>query len=46
MVSLGLAETAGQRITCWLFTEYGLVVTLVTVGLAMLYLWLRCFALA
>jgi hypothetical protein len=46
VVIFGLAERANQRITCWRFTEYGLVVTLVTVGLAMLYLWLRCFALA
>ncbi|MEV4728180.1 SLC13 family permease, partial [Micromonospora humida] len=46
VVVLGLAERAGQRITFWQFTRYGLVVTLVTVGLAVPYLWLRYFVLA
>ncbi|MBM0257343.1 ArsB/NhaD family transporter [Micromonospora sp. 4G55] len=46
VVVLGLAERAGQRITFWQFTRYGLVVTLVTVGLAAPYLWLRYFAFA
>lgn len=46
VVVLGLAERAGQRISFWQFTRYGLVVTLVTVGLAMPYLWLRYFAFA
>jgi Na+/H+ antiporter NhaD/arsenite permease-like protein len=45
VVVLGLAERAGQRITFWQFTRYGLVVTLVTVGLAVPYLWLRYFVL-
>jgi Na+/H+ antiporter NhaD/arsenite permease-like protein len=46
VVVLGIAERAGQKITFWQFTRYGLIVTLVTVGLATPYLWLRYFALA
>ena len=46
VVVLGLAERAGKPITFWGFTKYGLVVTIVTVALAVPYLWLRCFALA
>jgi Na+/H+ antiporter NhaD/arsenite permease-like protein len=46
VVILGLAERAGQRITFWQFTRYGLIVTAVTVTLAVPYLWLRYFALA
>ncbi|HLL69736.1 MAG TPA: ArsB/NhaD family transporter [Micromonosporaceae bacterium] len=46
VVVLGIAERAGKRITFWEFTKYGLVVTLVTVGLAVPYLWLRYFVLA
>ncbi|MEO3780583.1 SLC13 family permease [Micromonospora sp. B11E3] len=46
VVVLGLAERAGQRITFWQFTRYGILVTLVTVGLAVPYLWLRYFVSA
>jgi Na+/H+ antiporter NhaD/arsenite permease-like protein len=46
VVVLGLAERAGKPITFWGFTKYGLVVTVVTVALAVPYLWLRYFALA
>jgi Na+/H+ antiporter NhaD/arsenite permease-like protein len=46
VVVLGLAERAGKRISFWQFTKYGLVVTVVTVGLAVPYLWLRYFVLA
>jgi Na+/H+ antiporter NhaD/arsenite permease-like protein len=46
VVVLGIAERAGKPITFWQFTKYGLVVTAVTVALAMPYLWLRYFALA
>ncbi|HEX7745934.1 MAG TPA: ArsB/NhaD family transporter [Micromonosporaceae bacterium] len=46
VVVLGLAERAGQRISFWQFTKYGLVVTLVTVTLCVPYLWLRYFAFA
>jgi Na+/H+ antiporter NhaD/arsenite permease-like protein len=41
VVVLGIAERAGRRISFWEFTRYGLVVTVITVGLAMPYLWLR-----
>ena len=43
VVALGLAEKAGRRISFWEFTRYGLVVTAVTVTLAVPYLWLRYF---
>jgi Na+/H+ antiporter NhaD/arsenite permease-like protein len=43
VVILGLAESAGKPISFWTFTKYGLVVTLVTVAMATLYLWLRYF---
>ncbi|MCW6010581.1 ArsB/NhaD family transporter, partial [Micromonospora sp. CPCC 205371] len=46
VVVLGIAERAGKPITFWQFTKYGLVVTVVTVALAMPYIWLRYFALA
>jgi Na+/H+ antiporter NhaD/arsenite permease-like protein len=46
VVVLGIAERAGQKITFWEFTKYGLVVTVVTVVLSMPYLWLRDFVLA
>jgi Na+/H+ antiporter NhaD/arsenite permease-like protein len=46
VVVLGIAERAGKPITFWQFTKYGLVVTLVTVALAVPYLWLRYFAFA
>jgi len=41
VVMLGLAERAGHRITFWEFTKYGLVVTVVTVGLTFPYIALR-----
>ena len=44
VVVLGLADRAGHRITFWQFTKYGLVVTVLTVALAVPYLWLRFFA--
>ena len=44
VVVLGIAERAGHRITFWGFTKYGLVVTVVSIALAVPYLWLRFFA--
>ena len=41
VVMLGLAARAGHRIGFWEFTKYGLVVTVVTVGLTAPYIWLR-----
>jgi Na+/H+ antiporter NhaD/arsenite permease-like protein len=46
VVVLGLAASAGQPISFWTFTKYGLVVAGVTVAMAMLYLWLRYFLIA
>ncbi|HET8683859.1 MAG TPA: ArsB/NhaD family transporter, partial [Micromonosporaceae bacterium] len=46
VVVLGMAERAGQRITFWQFTRYGLVVAVITVALCVPYLWLRYFAFA
>ncbi|GAA2588712.1 ArsB/NhaD family transporter [Winogradskya consettensis] len=43
VVVLGLAERAGHRITFWEFTRWGLIVTVVSVALAVPYLYLRFF---
>ncbi|GAA4606112.1 Na+/H+ antiporter NhaD/arsenite permease-like protein [Actinoplanes octamycinicus] len=45
VVVLGIAARAGHKITFWEFTKYGLIVTVITVALAVPYLWLRFFAL-
>jgi len=44
VVVLGIAGRAGHRITFWEFTKYGLIVTVISVALAVPYLWLRFFA--
>jgi Na+/H+ antiporter NhaD/arsenite permease-like protein len=44
VVVLGIAERAGQRISFWGFTKYGLIVAVISVALAVPYLWLRFFA--
>ena len=41
VVMLGLAEKAGKPISFWEFTRYGLIITAITITLAMPYLWLR-----
>jgi Na+/H+ antiporter NhaD/arsenite permease-like protein len=46
VIILGLAEKAGRRISFWEFTRYGLLVAVVSVLLAMPYLWLRYFVWA
>jgi Na+/H+ antiporter NhaD/arsenite permease-like protein len=46
VVVLGIAARAGQPISFWQFTRYGLVVTFATLVVAWLYVWLRYFALA
>jgi Na+/H+ antiporter NhaD/arsenite permease-like protein len=46
VIVLGIAERAGKPISFWQFTRYGLVVTAVTVALAVPYLWLRYFVFA
>ena len=44
VVVLGIAQRAGHPISFWGFTKYGLIVTVITVALAVPYLWLRFFA--
>jgi Na+/H+ antiporter NhaD/arsenite permease-like protein len=46
VVVLGIAARAGQPISFWQFTRYGLIVAAVTVALAVPYLYLRFFAFA
>jgi len=46
VVVLGIAERNRQPITFWQFTKYGLVVTAVTVVIALGYVWLRYFVMA
>jgi len=41
VVALGIAERDGHWISFWEFSRYGLPVTVMTVGLAVPYLWLR-----
>jgi Na+/H+ antiporter NhaD/arsenite permease-like protein len=43
VVVLGIAERSGHRITFWGFTKYGLLVMLISVAVAVPYLWLRFF---
>lgn len=43
VVVLGIAERAGHKITFWGFTRYGLIVTVISVAIAVPYLWLRFF---
>jgi Na+/H+ antiporter NhaD/arsenite permease-like protein len=45
VVVLGIADRAGHKITFWGFTKYGLIVTAITVALAVPYLYVRFFAL-
>ena len=46
VVVLGIAAKAGQPISFWGFTKYGVVVTAATLVVAWLYVYLRYFALA
>lgn len=46
VVVLGIAERNRQAISFWQFTKYGLIVTAATVGISLVYVWLRYFALA
>jgi Na+/H+ antiporter NhaD/arsenite permease-like protein len=41
VVALGIAERAGQRISFWQFTKYGLGSTALLILLSVPYLWLR-----
>ncbi len=44
VVVLGIAAQHGSPISFWRFTRYGLLVTLVTLALAWVYVWLRYYA--
>jgi Na+/H+ antiporter NhaD/arsenite permease-like protein len=46
VVMLGIARRADNPISFWEFTRKGIVVTVVSVSLAALYLWVRYFVLA
>jgi Na+/H+ antiporter NhaD/arsenite permease-like protein len=46
VVVLGIAAKSGEPISFWQFTRYGVVVTLMTLLVAWLYVYLRYFALA
>jgi Na+/H+ antiporter NhaD/arsenite permease-like protein len=46
VVVLGLAAKAGEPISFWEFTKYGVVVTVASLAVAWLYVYLRYFALA
>lgn len=43
VVMLGIASRAGTPISFWEFTRKGVVVTVISVGLSGLYVWLRYF---
>ena len=43
VVAIGIAARAGQAISFWKFTRYGIIVTLLSTALAWLYVWLRYF---
>jgi Na+/H+ antiporter NhaD/arsenite permease-like protein len=45
VVVAGIAAHAGHPISFWRFARYGVPVTLVTITLSSLYVWLRYFAL-
>jgi Na+/H+ antiporter NhaD/arsenite permease-like protein len=46
VVMLGIARRAGSPISFWEFTRKGLLITIVSIALAAVYLWLRYFVLA
>ncbi len=43
VVMTGIAKRNGHPVSFWQFTKYGLIVTGVTVGLCLPYLWLRYY---
>lgn len=43
VVALGIAARAGQRITFWQFTKYGMLVTMLSSVIAWIYVWIRYF---
>ena len=45
MVVLGIAMKAGERISFWEFTKYGVITTVATLLAAWVYVYLRYFVL-
>ncbi|WP_427017413.1 ArsB/NhaD family transporter [Pseudarthrobacter sp. P1] len=43
VVVIGIAKRNGHPISFWTFTKYGLIVTTITIGLSVPYLWLRYY---
>jgi Na+/H+ antiporter NhaD/arsenite permease-like protein len=43
VVALGIASRTGHHITFWQFTRYGIVVTVFSIAMAWVYVWLRYF---
>jgi Na+/H+ antiporter NhaD/arsenite permease-like protein len=43
VVAIGIAARTGNRISFWQFTKYGIVVTIGSMVVAWLYVWLRYF---
>jgi Na+/H+ antiporter NhaD/arsenite permease-like protein len=44
VVILGIAARNGHPISFWKFTKYGQIVTVVTIAIAWVYIWLRYYA--
>ncbi|SDH55923.1 Na+/H+ antiporter NhaD [Sinosporangium album] len=43
VVAIGIAARSGHRVSFWQFTKYGIVVTVLSMILAWIYVWLRYF---
>lgn len=43
VVAIGIAARTGHPISFWQFTRYGILVTIMSIGMAWLYVWLRYF---
>ena len=46
VVAIGIAYRNGTPISFWEFTKKGAIVTFITIAIAVVYVWLRYFALA
>ena len=46
VVAIGIAYRNGTPISFWQFTKKGAIVTFITIAIAVVYVWLRYFALA
>lgn len=43
VVAIGIAAKTGHPISFWQFTRYGILVTVMSIGMAWVYVWLRYF---